>query len=339
MKELILFLTITFVPIKALVALQSGDFTYSNSSTYITIVGYTGNAGSVIVPSSIDSLPVSTIGDRAFANCKNLTNIVIPESVRSLGDEVFSGCSNLKNIVIPNSVTNIGEASFFASSGGPFDGCNSLTNASLPPKLLGDIFGYGLSQSIAGDALVNGLINALTNNSSFIDFIRGFEKAGPQGPQGPKGPTGPQGPAGVTGPQGPAGPQGIPGMESPQNLITNASILQSIATNPVFLNALATQILSSSNNLGLAIKVPQTLTLPVIAPITYSSKNVITLSLKATSSANLDNTTYSISNSSVGIIKKSNLTILGKGTTTITATNSGNGIYQPASTHQTLIVK
>lgn len=122
-------------------------------------------------------------------------------------------------------------------------------------------------------------------------------------------------------------------------LSSDSNFVASLATNPVFLNALAARIVTSPNNLGLAVKLPQTLTFSPLPAVTYSSKKVTTIVLKAASSANLNTTTFTILNPSVGIINNANLIILGKGTTTVTATNSGNGIYTPASATQTLIVK
>ena len=39
---------------------------------------------------------VTCIGDNAFWNCENLTNITIPDSVTSIGDNAFDGCINLE---------------------------------------------------------------------------------------------------------------------------------------------------------------------------------------------------------------------------------------------------
>ena len=53
-------------------------------------------SGSYTVPSSVTS-----IGDRAFEGCENLTSITIPDSVTSIGDEAFRGCFKLTSIVVP----------------------------------------------------------------------------------------------------------------------------------------------------------------------------------------------------------------------------------------------
>lgn len=52
------------------------------------------------------------IGGYSFQNCKNLTNIIIPESVISIGEGAFCGCSSLISIVIPNSVKTIKNMAF-----------------------------------------------------------------------------------------------------------------------------------------------------------------------------------------------------------------------------------
>ena len=44
----------------------------------------------------------------SFEDCTKLTNINIPDSVRSIGDFAFCGCTNLASISIPDSVTDIG---------------------------------------------------------------------------------------------------------------------------------------------------------------------------------------------------------------------------------------
>ena len=63
------------------------------------------------------------IADSAFANCANLTNVTIPNSVTNIGNSVFFNCTSLKNITIPYSVKSIGEHAF--------ETCASLTNINV----------------------------------------------------------------------------------------------------------------------------------------------------------------------------------------------------------------
>ena len=67
---------------------------------------------------------ITNIGEYAFYNCINLTNVSIPEGVTSIGLRAFSGCSSLTNITIPEGVTSIGLEAF--------SGCSSLTNITIP---------------------------------------------------------------------------------------------------------------------------------------------------------------------------------------------------------------
>ena len=59
-------------------ALQSGDFTYeinSPDTNTVTITGYTGDGGAVVIPSTIDSKDVTTIGTNAFYYCDTMTSV------------------------------------------------------------------------------------------------------------------------------------------------------------------------------------------------------------------------------------------------------------------------
>jgi hypothetical protein len=116
-------------------AAPSTDFTYTTNNGTITLTGYVGDGGVVIIPSAINSLPVTSIGSRAFSSCTNVTHVTIPDNVISIGDNAFYYCSRLtsldlghgicdignwafnccpfKYITIPSSVTNIGGGAFY----------------------------------------------------------------------------------------------------------------------------------------------------------------------------------------------------------------------------------
>ncbi len=172
--------------------------------------------------------------------------------------------------------------------------------------------------------------------------------AGPQGPIGLTGPVGPQGPAGLNGAVGATGPQGLTGATGPQGpvgptgvfnptVLTNTAFLTGLASNPVFLNALSAQIQNGSNNFGLAVKQSQTLTFPAIATVTYAT-NAPKITLLATSSSGLTNVTYTSANGSVATIVSNTMTIAGAGSTTITASQIGNALWNPVSASQTFVV-
>ena len=85
-------------------------------------------SGNINIPSSFvyDGITytVTSIGEYAFADCSNLTSVIIPSSVTSIEDWAFNGCSGLTSIEIPSSVTNIGQSAF--------EFCSSLISIAIP---------------------------------------------------------------------------------------------------------------------------------------------------------------------------------------------------------------
>ena len=57
----------------ALPVVVQAQFTYTTNNNTITITGYTGPGGAVTIPSTINGLPVTSIGLGAFAGCSSLT--------------------------------------------------------------------------------------------------------------------------------------------------------------------------------------------------------------------------------------------------------------------------
>ena len=66
----------------------------------------------LVIPNSI-----SSIAPIAFYHCSSLTSVTIPNSVTSIGESAFSNCSGLTSVKIPNSVTSIGERAFYGCKG------------------------------------------------------------------------------------------------------------------------------------------------------------------------------------------------------------------------------
>ena len=99
------------------------SYTYTVNNGAVTITGYTGAVGVVIIPSAVNGLPVTSIADSGFENCYGLTSITIPSSITSIGAKAFKNCYGLTSIIIPNSVTSIGASAF--------ENCTGLTNAFL----------------------------------------------------------------------------------------------------------------------------------------------------------------------------------------------------------------
>ena len=63
---------------------------------------------------------ITSIGNAAFSDCRNLLNVTISDSVISIGDYAFLLCRSLTSVTIPDSVTTIGISAFYS--------CYSLTS-------------------------------------------------------------------------------------------------------------------------------------------------------------------------------------------------------------------
>lgn len=64
----------------------------------VTITKYTGTESTVILPSTINSWPVTKIGEDAFQDNTTITSVTIPDSVTEIGSNAFAGCTNLTSV-------------------------------------------------------------------------------------------------------------------------------------------------------------------------------------------------------------------------------------------------
>ena len=69
---------------------------------------------------------ITKIGYRCFYYCSELTNIILPSSLKQIGQNAFYN-TNITTITIPEGITKIGNNCFY--------NCNQLTNIILPSSL------------------------------------------------------------------------------------------------------------------------------------------------------------------------------------------------------------
>ncbi len=89
------------------------SFTLREDET-VEITKYGGKAEELEISAKLDGKRVTRIGEGAFAACKSLTGVTIPDSVTEIGRNAFYDCTGLCGITIPDSVTRIGEGAFAA---------------------------------------------------------------------------------------------------------------------------------------------------------------------------------------------------------------------------------
>ena len=106
-----------------------GDGNYPVSGGGIVETGAIdkSTAGELAIPSSLGGYPVRVIGQWAFAYCRKLTKVTIPDSVETIEDCAFASCSGMEGVRLGANVATIG--------GGAFLYCTSLKMLTLPESV------------------------------------------------------------------------------------------------------------------------------------------------------------------------------------------------------------
>lgn len=109
---------------------------YAFSGSRLTIIGMSDS--------------ITSIGNYAFANCSDLTNLTLPNNLISIGNFAFYQCNSLIKLKIPDTVTSIGEYAFFncsslesinisnamtSISNSTFYACQKLKNINIPSNI------------------------------------------------------------------------------------------------------------------------------------------------------------------------------------------------------------
>ena len=84
---------------------------------------------------------VKSIGDYAFASCRYLTEVILPEGLDSIAYGAFSNCELLETIEFPSTVKYFGEEAFYNCR----NLMNVVSNIENPKEISESVFGYGYS--------------------------------------------------------------------------------------------------------------------------------------------------------------------------------------------------
>lgn len=104
----------------------ASDFAYTAADGEVTITDYIGTSEHVLIPDTIDGLPVTALGHRAFYE-KTVTTVVVPDSVTEIGAACFSGDNYLVSLKLPDGLKRLPPASL--------ESCMRLYDFDLPQSL------------------------------------------------------------------------------------------------------------------------------------------------------------------------------------------------------------
>lgn len=143
----------------------SGEYRYLGNANNPYL--YLASVPKTITQANIDER-CKIVGN--FSKCENLTNVVIPEGVKTLTNDAFSYCYSLKSVTLPNSLEMVGASAFYCCTAlteisfpaglktignKAFDYCQSLTSVSLPNSI--EQVGSGAFPSTVAKTQENGL--------------------------------------------------------------------------------------------------------------------------------------------------------------------------------------
>jgi RNA polymerase sigma factor (sigma-70 family) len=104
----------------------------------------------IVIPATHNGRPVTGISIAAFADCAELEEVILPDSITDIGTHAFNGCDNLRRIHLGSGLKNIYDYAFkecFALEeisfpdgleyigSFAFYGCSTLTNVSVPAQV------------------------------------------------------------------------------------------------------------------------------------------------------------------------------------------------------------
>ncbi len=98
---------------------------YESETAYVE--GCDSSVSDITVRDEINGYPVTYIGDNAFENHENLSNVSLSNNITGIGSCAFKNCLTLSNIIIPNSVTTILDRAF--------SGCTKLSGITIPDSV------------------------------------------------------------------------------------------------------------------------------------------------------------------------------------------------------------
>lgn len=116
-------------------------YSVDESSNSAAVIGYDGADTDIVIDRIYNGRPVTRIASNAF-NSQSITSVLIPSSVTRIGEYAFAECKDLENVIFSENTIEI--------ANGAFDGCtkiNSFYNECVYVKANGNSYYILISTS------------------------------------------------------------------------------------------------------------------------------------------------------------------------------------------------
>ena len=149
----------------------------------------------VIIPNVYNGIPVTTIGESAFAKCASINSVYLPDNVTSIGTYAFNSCSKLTFIEFSDNFNGIGVRAFEnctglehiklpdslkSIGGGAFRGCTALAYITIPDGIetIGQAAFYGCTSLHTITLPFTGESATATGNKKHFGYIFDYQTTG-----------------------------------------------------------------------------------------------------------------------------------------------------------------
>lgn len=119
------FIVTTIIAVNADSYLMSDGFSYLANNQMATIYGYDNRNSDVVIPRQLGSNYTYKIANYAFLNNTNMSSLSFDNSdfLTEIGDSAFAGCTNITDLVLPVSIKKL--------NFGCFQNCTSLMDLTI----------------------------------------------------------------------------------------------------------------------------------------------------------------------------------------------------------------
>lgn len=92
--------------------IENGILSYIIVDNGVCITGFEGTDALLVIPETIDGVPVCGIGRKAFLGNRSLQHIILPKAIEWIGDWAFCNCAQLQRIEFPCHSIGLGKGLF-----------------------------------------------------------------------------------------------------------------------------------------------------------------------------------------------------------------------------------